>query len=463
MTALMSQNHLQASSSKVEMGAKPLVFGAIADDLTGGAELASMLVARGVKVRFSIGPPGAVGNGHDAHVIALKTRVIPAEDAVARVMTAAETLLDEGARQIFFKYCATFDSTPAGNIGPCAEALMDRLNIRQTLFCPALCETNRTVYQGHMFGGAQLLGESPKRFDPLTPMTDSNLVRVLQAQSRRTAGLVSYEAVDGGVEAVRAACERLERKGVGLLLVDALCERHLATIAAAAERSPLLTGNSSIAAHLPPLWFQRGAIEAEGPITLPGVDGPGAILVGSVASQTLAQLSRFAHRNPVFTLDLARAFADDDVIGDTIAFARRSIADGSPFAISTAAPQADVEALQARFGRAATAARAEALLSAVAKQIVFDLGVRRLIVAGGETSGAVASALGFTELSIGPYEGPGLNRAFASSPARLALMFKSGKLGDEHIFKRALNAMTRPLSAPPATEWPPARPRPETE
>jgi uncharacterized protein YgbK (DUF1537 family) len=314
-----------------------------------------------------------------------------------------------------------------------------------------------------MFGGAQLLGESPKRFDPLTPMTDSNLVRVLQAQSRRKAGLVSYEAVDGGVDALRAAYERLERQGVELLLVDALCERHLATIAAAAARSPLLTGNSSVAAHLPPLWFQRGAIEPESSIELPGVDGPGAVLAGSVAPQTLAQLSRFAHRNPVFTLDLARAFADEDVIGDAIAFARRSIAAGSPFAISTAAPQADVEALQARFGRDAAAARAEAFLSAIAKRIVFDLGVRRLIVAGGETSGAVASALGLRELSIGPYEGPGLNRALASSPARLALMFKSGKLGDEYIFERALDAMMRSLTTQPATEWPPARSRLEMQ
>ena len=179
--------------------------------------------------------------------------------------------------------------------------------------------------------------------------------------------------------------------------------------------------------------------------------------------QTLGQLERFAHRNPVFTLDLARAFADDDVIGDAITFARRSIADGSPFAISTAAPQADVEALQARFGRDATAARAEAFLSAIAKRIVFDLGVRRLIVAGGETSGAVASALGLTELSIGPYEGPGLNRALASSPAPTGPHVQVWEARRRTYLRAALDAMTRSLSTPPATEWPPARSQPEMQ
>jgi uncharacterized protein YgbK (DUF1537 family) len=449
---------LQTDSRERQGARNPLIFGAVADDLTGGAELAAMLVARGVRTRFSIGPVGARGERHEAHVIALKTRVAAPTRAVAQTLAAAEALLAESARQIFFKYCATFDSTPVGNIGPCAEALMDRLGVRQTLFCPALCELDRTVYQGHMFGGAQLLGESAKRFDPLTPMTDSNLVRVLQAQSRRKAGLVSYEAVDAGPDAVQAACERLERDDAQLLLVDALCERHLATIAATAVDWPLLTGNSSIAAHLPPLWLQKGLIPEFSTAALPAVQGPGAVLAGSVASQTLGQLDRFARRHSVFTLDLERAFAGDDVIGEAVVFARQAIANGSLFAVTTAVQQKRVNELQARFGREATAAKAETFLSAVAKAIVFELGVRRLIVAGGETSGAVAAALGLVDIEVGPYEGPGLNRAIASSPSPLGLMLKSGKLGGDGIFEKALDDMTRPLSFAPAAAWPPSQP-----
>ncbi len=194
----------------------PLLFGAIADDLTGGTELASMLVARGIPTGCTVGTDAPIQAGNVAHVILLKTRVIPAADAVAQVLRAAEKLLAAGARQIFFKYCATFDSTPAGNIGPCAEALLERLGAAVTLFTPALCETGRTVYQGHMFGGTQLLGESPKRFDPLTPMTDANLVLGRLAPKKLLA--VENPAT---VERVAAVFEEKIGRAAGLSAVDA--------------------------------------------------------------------------------------------------------------------------------------------------------------------------------------------------------------------------------------------------
>lgn len=436
---------------------KQLVFGAVADDLTGGSELASMLVARGVRTRFTIGTATDSGADFDAHVIALKTRVVSADEAISQVLQAAETLLARGVRQIFFKYCATFDSTADGNIGPCAEALMDRLGARYALFCPAFCETERTVYQGHMFGGPQLLAESPKRNDPLTPMTDSNLVRVLQRQSRRKAGLVNYKAVDSGAAAIRAACETLADQDISLVLVDTLHERHLASIAEASVDMPLLTGNSSIAAHLPPIWLRDGLICATHSGTLPGVMGPGAVLVGSVAEQTLLQLEWFARTYPFITVDLERAFAGDDVVGEAIDFARKAICDNVPFAISTAQPHGSVERLQSRYGRYEAAAKAENLLSRVATTITLELGVRRLVVAGGETSGAVVSALGISEMTVGPYQGPGMARAVTSLPDRLALMLKSGKLGKLDVFQTVLDEMQRDLAYTPASEWPPLK------
>lgn len=435
----------------------PLVFGAVADDLTGGSELASMLVSRGIRTSFSIGASGGPASEASAHVFALKTRVIPAADAVRQVMQATETLLAHGARQLFFKYCATFDSTPDGNIGHCAEAMMDRLGCPQALFVSALCETRRTVYQGHMFGGTQLLAESPKRYDPLTPMTDSNLVRVLQAQSRRTVGLVDHAAVDAGPEAIAASCaHQLAEDGATLLIADTLYERDLAALARATVDMPLLTGNSSVAAHLPPIWFERGLIASPSPIRLPAANGPGAVLVGSVAAQTIAQLDDFARSNPVLTIDLAAVFAGEDVVAQASEFAARACASGKCFAISTAVPQAVVEQLQATYGRGETAARAESILSRIARIIVLEQGVRRLIVAGGETSGAVVSALGISELDIGPYRGPGSSRAFANAPVPFALMLKSGKLGALNVFATVLEEMRHPIDqAPLLDHWPP--------
>lgn len=431
-----------------------LVFGVIADDLTGGLELASMLIARGVPTTLSIGPGAAARYGR-AHIFALKSRVAPAKEAVQSTLEALERLLEQGAQQVFFKYCATFDSTPTGNIGPCAEAIMDRLGASQALFVPALCETKRTVYQGHMFGGAQLLAESPKRFDPLTPMTDSNLVRVLQAQSKRTAGLIDYSIVDQGPDAIRVFCEN-RADDTSLFIADTLTERHLASLAAATVDAPLLTGNSSVTAHLPPLWFERGAITAPSPVRLDGVEGPGAVLVGSLAHQTAAQLEHFAQSNPSFTIDIERAYAGHDIVAEAKQFARTAAAENRNFAISTALPQERIDALQNAHGRLEIAAKVEAILSEIARFVVFDLGIRRLVVAGGETSGSVVRALGITDLEVGPYREPGFSRAVAVQPFPIALMLKSGKLGSLDIFASALDDMRRPIAEDPIlTRWPP--------
>lgn len=432
---------------------KPLVFGAIADDLTGGLELASMLIARGVPTTLSVGA-GTPARYGSAHVFALKSRVAPVAEAVRTTLEALERLIERGTRQIFFKYCATFDSTPAGNIGPCAEAILQRLGAQQALFVPALCETRRTVYQGHMFGGAQLLGESPKRFDPLTPMTDSNLVRVLQAQSSSAVGLVDYAVVDRGPEAIRSHCDA--NTATSFFICDTLYEHHLATLAAAAADAPVLTGNSSVAAHLPPLWFESGLLPSPAPVRLDGVEGKGAVLVGSLADQTAAQLARFGQSHPVFTIDVEQAYAGRDVVSEAKQFAAAAAAEGRDFAISTALPQDRVDALQAAHGRLEIAAKVEAILSDVARSIVFDHGVRRLVVAGGETSGSVVRALGITDLDIGPYREPGFSRSVALQPFPVALMLKSGKLGSLDIFASALDDMRRPISQAPLLDlWPP--------
>lgn len=439
-----------------ERDPNPLLFGAIADDLTGGLELASMLVARGVATTLSVGTqePSKTGT---AHVVALKSRVAPVHEAVESSLAALNIFQRRGARQVFFKYCATFDSTPQGNIGPCAEALMERMGAQQALFVPALIETRRTVYLGHMFGGRQLLAESPKRFDPLTPMTDSNLVRVLQAQSKGLVGLIEHSLVDNGPAAIRSYCESEARDfGTKLFLADSLCERHLQILAAAAANMPILTGNSSVAAHLPPVWFEQGLAEPRTTVGLAGVEGPGAVLVGSLAAQSAEQLARFSKLGEVLNVDVARAYAGHNVVAEARQFAAAAVEAGRDFAINTALPQAQVDRLQTEYGRLHVAGQAEKILAAVAKIIVQDLGVRRLVVAGGETSGAIVRALGVTELEVGPYREPGFSRAMVHHPFRVAIMLKSGKLGGPDIFSSALEDMRRPIAEPPLLEqWPP--------
>jgi len=432
------------------------LFGAIADDLTGGAELASMMVARGIATGFSVGVATPLEPAKSAYVIALKTRVAPVEEAVAAYLAAAEHLIDAGCRQIFFKYCGTFDSTPKGNIGPCAEALMARLGAERVLFAPHLIEARRTIYQGYMFGANELLSEGPKRHDPLTPMTDSNLVRVLDAQSFQTAGLIAYADVVAGAQAIKARSLALAAQGKPLQIVDGIFEHDLAQIAEAVADEPLFTGNASVAAHLPPAWRRRGLAPPPVKVTLPAIEGPAAILAGSVAERTEQQLAHFGRDNPVFRFDLSRAFAGEDVSAQARAFAARWLP-ARPVAFATGDTPEGVAALQDRYGVAGAAAKAEALLSDLAKALVGDFGVRRLVVAGGETSGAIIDALGLTRLVVGSYLGPGLNRAVTLGEAPLALMLKSGKLGPVDIFTRTLDDMRNPDAAEPFIDhWPPS-------
>jgi uncharacterized protein YgbK (DUF1537 family) len=418
-----------------------MLFGCVADDLTGAVEIASMLVAQGVRTSFSIGRNVPPVHTTDAHVVALKSRVAPVAEAVSDVVAAASALRRSGSKQLFFKYCATFDSTPKGNIGPCAEALLDLVQSDFTIFAPSYCEVGRTVYQGHMFAGPQLLSDSPKRFDPLTPMTDSNLLRVLGAQSTRKVGLLPHQAIHGGPPEVWRRIAELRADGTAFAIADAIYEADLAVLARSCADLPLLTGNSSVAAHLPRVWRDKGLLQTETSVDpLPGISGNAAILVGSCAERTAAQLAHFEQSHPVLRLDLADAFAGEGLVERATAWAAQHI-DKGPVAISTAADAAEVARLQDRHGRLEVAGRAEAILSDLALVLLERFQVRRLIVAGGETSGAVLNALGIDRLQIGPYEGPGIARVFARDPKPMALLLKSGKLGSLDIFESVLDAM----------------------
>jgi len=437
-------------------GKGQLLLGVIADDLTGGSELAAMLVARGVPTGFATNIDAVISPGSLAHVIALKTRVIPAADAVDLVVRAARRLLSVGCDQIFFKYCATFDSTPAGNIGPCAEALADLLGARFVLFCPALCETQRTVFQGYMFGGSQILAESPKRFDPLTPMTDSNIVRVLAAQSTSRVGLVPHPVVDRGSGPIAERCEALAEEGVRFAVIDTIYERDLAAIAEAAADMPLMTGNASVAAHLPTSWRRSGRLANPQAAELPGIDGPAVILAGSVAPRTAEQLDHFGRHNEIVPVDLERLLEGEDLQAQVLASASRAIEANQAIAIATMAPQDEVERLQGKYGRDVAARVAENFLTELAQRLIFDKGVRRMVIAGGETAGAIVPKLPITRFVVGSYQGLGTGRMIAEMPFPVALMLKSGKLGGIDVFSTVLDEMRRPARTEPyLDQWPP--------
>ncbi len=443
-----------------------LKLGCIADDFTGATDLANTLVRAGMRVVQTIGVPGAAAvdlTGADAVVVALKSRTIPAADAVAQSLAALRWLRRAGAQQIVFKVCSTFDSTAAGNIGPVTEALMDALGCDFTIATPAFPDNGRTVFKGHLFVGDVLLSDSGMKDHPLTPMTDANLVRVMQAQCKRRVGLIDHRAVAQGPAAVQQRMVQLRADGIGIAIVDAVSNDDLLRLGPALADLPLLIAGSGLAIGLPANF---GLVPSSQASRLPLPSGLQAIVSGSCSVATNRQVQEFqSSGRPLFRVDPLRVAAGADVAAEALAWAAPKLADGPVLIASTAAPTA-VKAVQDTVGGHAAGAMVEACLGAIARGLVVRHGVGQLIVAGGETSGACVHALGITQMQIGPQIDPGVPWCRATlpapaagdavadvgrdvgrdvgndaGPAALHLVLKSGNFGSDDFFLKAFRQL----------------------
>ncbi len=414
-----------------------LKLGCIADDFTGATDLANNLVRQGMRVVQTIGVPEASVPDVDAVVVALKSRTAPVAMAVEESLAAASWLREQGAAQIYFKVCSTFDSTAQGNIGPVAEALMDALHAGVALVTPAFPENGRTVFKGHLFVGEQLLSDSPMRQHPLTPMTDANLVRVLQAQCRtRRVGLIDHRCVAMGAAAVRERMQALKDAGITLTIADAVTDADLRTLAEASRAEKLVVAGSGLAIGIPALHgLAPNAVAA----TLPAARGARAIVSGSCSAATNAQVAQFiASGGAAFAVDPLQAAAGDDLVSQALAWARPRLGDAPVLIYATAAPEA-VREVQARLGAERAGALVEDTLARISVGLVHA-GVGQLVVAGGETSGACVQALGITQLRIGPQIDPGVPWCHAVVPG-IHLALKSGNFGGVDFFQRSFSLL----------------------
>lgn len=417
--------------------ARPLL-GCIADDFTGATDLANMLVRGGMRTVQSIGIPSrevAAGLDADAIVIALKSRTTPAAEAVEESLAALAWLREQGCEQIFFKYCSTFDSTAAGNIGQVSEALLKALGSDFTLACPAFPENGRTIFRGHLFVQDQLLSESGMQHHPLTPMGDANLVRVLQSQTQLPVGLLRYDSVAAGVEATRNKIAELRAQGVGIAIADALSDQDLYTLGSACADLPLLTGGSGLALGLPDNFRRAGKLRDFDVASLPVVGGGEVVLAGSASVATLGQVAAWREAGrPALRIDPLAVAAGEPVVEQALAFARDSAQ--TVLIYATSSPD-EVKAVQQQLGVERAGALVEDALGEIARGL-RDIGVRRFVIAGGETSGAVVKALGVNLLQIGAQIDPGVPATVSSSAEPLALALKSGNFGGRDFFAKAL-------------------------
>ena len=404
-----------------------MILGAIGDDFTGSSDLGLILAEGGMHTVQYVGVPTRPADSRvQAGIVALKTRSVPMDQAVAQSLAALNWLRAQGCRQVYFKYCSTFDSTPEGNIGPVIDALIAALGTDDpVIVCPAFPAAGRTVYQGHLFVGDRLLSESGMQHHPLTPMTDADLRRWLGRQTPHEVGHLPLADLRRGA---RSALVALRDAGCQIVVADAIDDGDLRLLGRAARDFALLTGGSGLALALPEVHGARA--NANG---WRGEGGAALILSGSCSSATRAQVAvHVAAGQPARKIDIVALMAGqvdaDDLVTWALASRRLPL-------IYTSDDPAEVRDVQGRYGRDASAAAIETLFAAIAVTAV-QRGVQRLITAGGETSGAVVQALGATELEIGPGIAHGVPALrLAGQPVVLAL--KSGNFGEPDFFAQA--------------------------
>ena len=419
-----------------------LKLGCIADDYTGASDLANTLTRAGLRTVQTIGVPADDLKlpEVDAVVVSLKSRSIEASIAVERSLAAEKWMRGRGADHVLFKICSTFDSTDKGNIGPVTDALRAASGDAIVLVTPAFPETGRTVYKGNLFVGAVPLNESPLKDHPLNPMHDSNLVRVLARQSKSKIGLVELATLSRGADAVRARLADLAKQGIGAAIIDAVFDPDLETIGKVAVGHRLSVGASGIGLGLARA-LAGAAKSAAAVIEEKPVGGPAACLAGSCSQATLGQIASAEKIMPVLHLDPDQIIKGKDEARRALAWARERLGSHPVLIASSAAPE-QVAALQARHGREAAGHAIEQAMADIAEGLVGG-GVRRLVVAGGETSGAVVDRLGIPGFLVGAEIAAGVPvlRAVGARQGDMLIALKSGNFGGPEFFSDALALM----------------------
>ncbi|MFN3150262.1 3-oxo-tetronate kinase [Bremerella sp.] len=420
----------------------PPLLGCIADDVTGASDLASALTVGGMRTQLWFGArhnPATI-ESVDAIVVALKTRSIPKVDAISQSLAALRSLQDCGVTRFLFKYCSTFDSTNEGNIGPVAEALMEALSSTHTLFCPTTPENGRTVYCGHLFVKGKLLNRSGMEKHPLNPMTESDLTLILSRQSKQGVGLVSRETVTRGPSAVVEELQRNVDQKKPLIVIDAIDNSDLRIIADVAVNMPFVTSGSGLGTTLPTAYRRSGRLDSlQSSAPVPSATGNALVLAGSCSEATREQVKCWPSQWPSLPLNVRALVQGELSLAAIHQWATHHLKTSHALIFSSAQPE-EVATLQDQLGAERTAAAIEEAMGYVARALISN-GLRKLIVAGGETAGAVVQSIGRTHFRIGKAIAPGVPWMETLDEPRLAIALKSGNFGDKHFFRSALEML----------------------
>jgi 3-dehydrotetronate 4-kinase len=415
------------------------MIGVIADDFTGGTDVAAAFRRAGLRTALYFGLPeqDALRTAADVVVISLKTRTAPTDEAVTASVTSARWLREHGAHQLFFKFCSTFDSTAQGNIGPVGDALAELVGSRTTVVVPSSPDHKRTQYLGYLFVGDELLAESPMRHHPLTPMTDSSVPRLLRAQTARPVDLIRLHDVRGGAHRIRDLLTSISAR-TGYAVIDAVEDSDLLEIGRACLNEPLLTGAAGLAAGLGAAVREQQAArrDSDTVVGTAGVDGPAVALAGSCSARTLEQIADMRRTHPSFHLVAAPNASSSSLAAAALRWYDDLDPNTPAPLIYSSLPPHELRLVQDALGSEA----ASLLLETALGQIAVGLrarGVRRFVIAGGETSGAVVTALGVDGGLVGDEVAPGVPWIHTFDETPVSLLLKSGNFGGTSLLTDA--------------------------
>lgn len=414
-----------------------MIIGCIADDFTGASDAASFLVKGGMQTILFNGIPQEKERTEScqAIVIALKTRTQKTEDAVKETLKAAEWLKENGAKQLYIKYCSTFDSTPKGNIGPIMDALLEKYEVPTTILCPALPVNGRVVKDGNLYVNGIPLNQSSMKDHPLTPMWDSDVGKLMRDQSRYDCVKISCGEMNKPEEVQKKIRLFGAEKPHFYVIPDFETGKDARSIVQNFGKLPILSGSSGILTEL------AGQYKLEKSTTLKTDErtiGSGLLLAGSCSQATRSQIA-FVQKNGIKSkrMDPLKLLAGEQTEQELWDFIQTNHTDVLIYSSDT--PESVRKVQQA--GREQIAELLERTMANLAKR-ALQAGYTRLVIAGGETSGAVTKALGYRSYMIGTSVAPGVPIMIPRENKNVRLVLKSGNFGQEDFLKRALD-MTR--------------------
>lgn len=410
-------------------------LGVIADDFTGATDIASFMVRAGWKVVLFNGVPDGGFNQEsaDAIVIALKSRSITTKAAVEQALAASAWLRSQGCQRQLFKYCSTFDSTAEGNIGPVTDALMAFLGASMTLICPAVPDNGRTILQGHLFVKGQLLNQSGMEQHPVTPMKESSLKKLMEAQSTGHCEVITLDTIKNHADDIPAALARLAEQKIKYVICDVLDNHDLLTVARETIHFPLITGAAGIGYAIAALDTRHQPADAH--VLAISKEGASIVLSGSCSSMTNQQVNFYQQRASSLALDVEKIINDAAYLQRVTEWALGHAGESLAPMIYATQPPEIIREIQKRYGAEYVSEKIEAFFAALSQNL-SQRGFNKFIVAGGETSGAVSQGLNIRGMVIGHAVAPGVPWTQVLNEEKWVIL-KSGNFGDAEFFLKA--------------------------